>query len=375
MSKPKKRKREDTVSIAEYEELIDHFDTEKNDILRERAEVGRENMDLRREIKRVHAQVEELTLSETKWRHRAIEARYDLKYVINSSAATVEVLCAGMALQGFQTVDLQVVNTAIKKNNQNIRNIKMSPRVPEAAPLCNGPGKCFSNKDNPASSLCATCQFQMTCSAAVMLLMDSYDPVKINTQTTADQWMEGPNFGGDEFDHNRKDGHVVEVTQIPEVLKRKNLSVGSLVDSKRRVTEETSSAPKQSSREDNDLGQNASNLDNISQVNVPDFELLNDFQQSTTQLSQEILKNSTVDIVGSRFRLTSTPTKTQGFVFGVQAQRTGPETAGMKLQKLIEGCVKGGMSNTEAAKFCQVVHPDLIKQIEKDNESDEKFSQ
>ena len=373
VSTSKKRKREETVSIKEHEALIDHFDAEKNDILRERAEVGQVNGQLRREVERLTKQVKELTLSDSKWRDRAIEARYDLKYMINSSAATVEVLSAGMALQGFQTLDLVIVNKAIKKSGQGLRNIKIQPIDPEAVPQCLN--KCFSNKNDPSTGLCLVCQFQITASSAVVLLKDSYDQDKLNTQTTPDEWLEGPNFGVDEFDHNRKDGHVVEVTQLPEVLKRKHLSVGSLVNIKRKFGEGTDSAPKQSNREDNALGQNTSSLDSVSTVNMPDLGCLNDFQQSTTKLSQECLKESVVDIEGSNFKVTSTPRKTQGFVFGIQAQRIGPETAGMKLQAKLKNLVKGGMAHAEAAKFCQVVHPELIKEVERETESDEKFSQ
>lgn len=375
VSTSKKRKRETTVSLAEYEDLIDHFDAEKNDILKERAAVGLECRKLHAEVKRLTAQTKELTLSDKKWRDRAVEARYDLKYMVNSSAATVEILSAGMALQGFQTLELAVKNTAIKKGGQGLRNIKIVPAFPEAAPMCHGPMKCFSNKDNFSKNLCAICQFQITCSAGVLLLKDSYDPAKLNTKTTADQWIEGPNFGGEEFDHNRSDGHVVEVTQLPEVLKRKNLSVGSMIQCKRTFTEEISPVSEQSSHEVNDLGQDTSNLDNVSQVNMPDLDCLNDFQQSTTKLSQEICKRAVVDIEGPNFVVSSTPIKSQGFVFGIQRQQVGPDPPGIKLQKILSGLVESGMAHDEAAKFCQKVHPELIKEVEKAQESDEKFSQ
>ena len=37
--------------------------------------------------------------------------------------------------------------------------------------------------------------------------------------------------------------------------------------------------------------------------------------------------------------------------------------------------MESGMAHDEAAKFCQIVHSDLIKEVEKAQESDEKFSQ
>ena len=372
LKKSNKRKRDETISVTEHEDVVDH-------ILRERAEVGQENTRLRNKVKSLMSSVKELTLSDKKWKDRATAARYDLKFLVNTAAASAEIVSAGMALQGFQVLDYEIKQKAIKKNNQLIRNIRISPLVPDSAPECQGSEKCFSNVANKSKSLCVKCQFKISGSASVLLLQNAVQEVNESTKTSAHDWIEGPNFGTEDFDFERKEGHVIEVTQLPEVLKRRNLSVGSLVDNKRRQLNETSSEPKQPNREDSVLGQSTSDLDKVSEVNMPDLDLCNDFSQSTTNVSLEALvlrsEKLVVDIQGPNFVATDSISKPQGFTFGVQPQRMGPETPGSKLQSIIAKLVESGMANEEAAKFVQIVHTDLVKEVQKAQESDEKFSQ
>ena len=239
--------------------------------------------------------------------------------------------------------------------------------------------KCLSNAANCKSSLCLACQFHITGSTTILLLQDSVQEINKTTKATTHDWIEGPNFGSEDFDFDRKEGHVIEVTQLPEVLKRKQLSVGSLVDYKRRQINETSLALKQPKHEDSALDQDTSNPEKVSEVNMPDLDMLNDFSQSTTNVSLEALvvrsNKMVVDIQGSNFVTAESVSKPQGFTFGVQPQRSGPETPGLKLRNILAKLVESGMANDEAAKFAQIVHSDLIKEVQKAQESDEKFSQ
>ena len=317
LAKPNKRKRDETILVSEHEEVIDH-------ILRERAEVGQENTRLRNKVKSLVAAAKELTLSDQKWKERATAARYDLKFIVNTVAASAEIVSAGMALQGFQVLDYEIKQKAIKKNNQHIRNIRIAPLVPDSVPECQGSVKCFSNTANNSKSLCVNCQFKISGSAAVLLLQNAVQEVNESTKTTAHDWIEGP----------------------------KQVSV---------------------------LDQSTSNLDKVSEVNMPDLDLCNDFSQSTTNVSLEALvlrsEKLVVDIQGSNFVAAESINKPQGFTFGVQPKRIGPETPGAKLQKILAKLVESGMANDEAAKFAQIVHSDLIKEVQKAQESDEKFSQ
>ena len=276
----------DTVPIDEYLDMVDFHATTIDQINSDNAKKTAELVkDFEAGIARLVAEKKELTDSLTeltdsdeKWRSRATKEREDLIFMINSSAAAIEVVSAGLSLHNLSVTRTDVKHASIIRpgSSQDLHQIRVVEQPSQIQPRCSN--RCLHNALQNVLVLCETCQFIVSGSAAIGILNVAIE----RTRFVPCEFVEGHSKVKKGLPRPAK---VVVVTELTEGTKRKMAS-RKIIVARRKVQPPPSEASDGSLDEE----QYAS----PEKVLMPDLGQLNDFDQSTTKFSLDQIRSRDV---------------------------------------------------------------------------------
>ena len=267
------------IDLSEYLEMIDFHSTTINQLKTDHAaELAQASKESELIISGVNERVVELEdqladsiISESKWKERAEKSREDCIFSVNQCSATIEVLSAGLSLQSRAITSTKVIHQAILKPGvagAGLHQIRIVEQPNQQQPRCNN--DCIHNNLHNSLILCENCQFGVTASAAIGLLQNAIDRTKY-VPRRFEEGHSSSKAGGP------RPAKVIVVTEATDGMKRK-------VERKIKIAKRKAlTVPAPSSAENAD--------ESVTETGTfPDFDMVDEFDQSTTKFGQAELK-------------------------------------------------------------------------------------
>ena len=269
--------------------------------------------------------------------------------MVNQSSATKEVLSAGLSLHNRPIAQTKVVHQVVlhpSSAKTGLHQVRVLEQPNQTQPKCYN--SCINNTLHNSLILCENCQFGVTASAAIGLLTNAIERSKY-VPRKFEEGHSGQKAG------SFKPAKVIVVTEATDGIKRK--AERKIIVAKRKAVPVP--APSSAEYADESITESVTET-----CTFPDFDITDEFSQSTTNSVQQELKFSQAELDQMHAQHNSAVAAAQKEA-NIIAQQKVHNSAGLKVFMISKKLVsEQNFTYNEATQSIKENHPLLYAKWE-----------